>query len=181
MRILGRGKRFSFAGVLCGLFLLTGVLQADNTWTVHNGDLYYDFGSGPVVVGDLTGSFTFDGTSITSLNLQAQILYLTPPPILFTTNFAGDSGQLFAIDDDFSCCLLGLTFLQPLTLGGGTVGISSDPDVGGLALLPYDALLNFNGAYATTPEPSIPVLIFVSAMGMVGLVYARRRRAMRTL
>lgn len=179
-----RIKRFACVGALCGLFLLTGALQADvtTTWTVGNGQLYYDFGSGPVVVGDLTGTFTFDSTldSITSLNLQADVLYLTPPPITFTTLFIGNSNALFAIDD-FFCCAVGLAFLQPLTSAGGTVGISSDPSQGGFALLGPEVLLNFNGAYVTTPEPSVPALIFVSAMGMVGLVFARRRRAMRAL
>ncbi len=65
MKLLGGKRRFCFAGVLGGLFLLTGVLQADvtTTWTIHNGDLWDPYLDPSQVIGDLTGSFTFDSTT----------------------------------------------------------------------------------------------------------------------
>ena len=167
MRILGGGKRFSFAGVLFGLSLLTGVLQADvtTTWTVGNGTLY----AGSTPVGDLIGGFTYDSTSDSIISSTMAIL--DPPAVpLPVFLLGGDSSGLLAFADE--CCILGLTFLQPLTSAGGTVGI--DPDASGLLVFD-EGVLSFNGAYVTTPEPSIPAVIFVSAMGMVCLVYARRR------
>ncbi len=81
MRILGSRRRVSLVGVLCGLFLLTGVLQADvtTTWTIHNAYLYYD---GSPIPFEVTGSFTFDSTlgpngTITSINMQVPYSPLT--------------------------------------------------------------------------------------------------------
>ncbi len=181
MKLLGGKRRFCFAGVLAGLFLLTGVLQADvtTTWTIHNGDLY--IGDYPFPAADLTGSFTFDSTAdaITSMNMVVNDYYfeydLGGFPIPFTMHFGGNSTGLEA-GGDFGCpCGFGLTFLQPLTSAGGTVGI--DPTMSGYGADWWgEEGLYFQGAYVTSPEPSVPAQIFLSALGMIGLVYVRRRR-----
>ncbi len=181
MRILESGKRFSFVGILCGLFLLAGVLQADvtTTWTIQNGYLYAD---GIPVSAQVVGNFTFDSTTdtVTSINMQV----LNPDvPITITTLFGGDSTGLLAYCDSFPCGLV-LNFLPYLPPTGGTVGINPDPSLAfpsGLYLFGDEEggelAATFNGAYVTSPEPSIPVTIFLSTLGMVGLVYARRRRS----
>jgi hypothetical protein len=183
-------RGFSIAGVLCGLFLLTGALRADvdTTWTVENGSLPAHSGKLGAI---LTGSFTIDNTtdSIVEINLEINDYILTPPEPPYQVPFTnlefvvGDSNYLFASSGG-PCgvnCQIVLNFVTPLTAAGGKVGI--DNSSGGYETLwwggPSTPLL-FSDAYVVSPEPSIPLLTFLAGMGVAGLALARRRRRAAT-
>jgi hypothetical protein len=188
MRLLGKAKCVSFASLVCGLFLMTGALRATTTtWTVENGSLYAP--SDPTPVADLTGSFTFDGANITTINLLVYDSFL-PASIPFTNTspaepLVGSSAELIAWGDNVCPCFLSLVFDPALTAAGGTVNLSGNST--------YSAVwwseeveggsLFFDGAYVTTnpvPEPVTAGLAILSCAGLAGLAMVRRKRSAKS-
>jgi hypothetical protein len=184
MGLFGDSKCVSVASLVCGLCLMTGALQATTTtWTVENGSLYAP--GDPAPVADLTGSFTFDGTNITSINLSVYDSFL-PASIPFTNtspNFplAGGSTELTAWGDNNCECFLDLLFDPALTSAGGTANLAGNSTYNAIWWY-FDDVgpLYFNGAYVTTnpvPEPVTAGLAVLSCAGLAGLTIVRRKRA----
>jgi hypothetical protein len=182
MRILGSSTRLSCAGILCGLFLVPGAVQATTTtWTIQNGGLYSS--AGGALVGDLTGSFAFDGTTYTSINMTL-VDPLGGDLIQFTKTAnigpGSNADEMGASSDSSNQRGFTLFFLQPLTSAGGTVDINSTTsDYGDFSHGDFIAIWVFSGAYVTTtpiPEPSTAGLACLSVIGALGIASVRRRR-----
>ncbi|MFZ1005407.1 MAG: hypothetical protein WAN65_01135 [Candidatus Sulfotelmatobacter sp.] len=188
MRLFGNSRCVSVASLVCGLFLMTGALQATTTtWTVENGSLYAS--GDPTPVADLTGSFTFDGTVITSINLSVYDTFF-PTSIPFTNTspavpLAGNSIGLTAWGDNDCECYLNLLFDPALTSAGGTANIGANSTYNAIWWYEEEDVgpLFFDGAYVTTnpvPEPVTAGLAILSCVGLAGLAIVRRQRATKS-